>query len=822
MISHCARNCKNIVMFGDFNLPLIQWSNFTFPNTMPYNTFAECINENSLTQHVNFPTRGSNILDLVFTADPLLVSQVTSQDHFSFLDSVSDHTALVLCLNVRYEPATETPIEKHFDFRRANMFLLKSLIVAVNWEMLLANTTIDTNIDTMIDTFYDTFWSICEKCVPIVISSRRINKSNYPQHIVKLGSKCKRLSKCKHIKPRGILQWRTAQREYMLAIQHFVNNRECTVLQSGDSSAFYRYINQRRACKHGIAPLLDANSELAVTDHDKADILNAQFTSIFTVDDGILPQVETRTQSQLSDINLSPEVIRKCMCTLPNKFSRSPDGIPSAVLRSLSFELCTPLYYLFRQSLDTGTCPSLWKSADITPVYKKGDASLASNYRPISITPAICRLFERILADNINYHMHAHNLITDSQYGFVKGRSTELQLLNCTNIWIKSMDQKLFTDTVYIDLAKAFDTVSHTKLLHKLPCYGISGNIFNWVSSFLNNRKQRVKIGNSFSVYKNSGVPQGSCIGPLLFILYVNDLTDYNFDRNTLVSLYAYDTKISTIFSDVSERHNMQEHLNEFMRWAAKWQLQIAEHKCCVLSHGNVTQPIYYMHTVQLPNVNECLDLGVFVDSHCSFKHHISHICCKAYTSINIIFRCFDTAHVPALIIAYKSFVRPILEYCSTVWNPYIPNRHYLGLTDQIERVQRYFTPRVYYRCELDCSHDYLQRLKFLNLESLELRRIYNDLIMVYKIVHGLININANELIHIKTSTSTISTRGHRFKLQTSQFKLYVAKNQFCNRVVCNWNTLPDSIVATDIIAHFKKALRTVHFEAALTFNRHC
>ena len=293
----------------------------------------------------------------MFTADPILVSQVTSQDHFSFLDSVSDHTALVLCLNVLYEPATETPIEKHFDFRRANMFILKSLIVTVNWEMLLANTTIDTNIDTMGNTFYDILWSICEKCVPIVIISRRINKYNDPQHIVKVGSKCKRLSKCKHIKPRDMLQWRTAQREYMLAIQHFVNNRECAVLQTDDWSAYYKYINQRRACKHGIAPLLDVNSELAVTDHDKADILNAPFTSIFTVDDSILPQVETRTQ--LSHIHLSPEVIRKCMCKLPNKFSRSPDGIPSAVLRSLSFELCTPLYYLFIQSLDPGTYPSL-------------------------------------------------------------------------------------------------------------------------------------------------------------------------------------------------------------------------------------------------------------------------------------------------------------------------------------------------------------------------------------------------------------------------------------------------------------------------------
>ena len=160
-----------------------------------------------------------------------------------------------------------------------------------------------------------------------------------------------------------------------------------------------------------------------------------------------------------------------------------------------------------------------------------------------------------------------------------------------------------------------------------------------------------------------SGGRQGSCIGPLLFMLYVNGLTDYNCDRITLVSLYADDTNISTIFSDVSEHHTMQEHLNEFMGLAAKWQLQIVNTivASCLTEMLLSLCITLYMHTVQLPNVNECLDLGVLVDSHFNCKQNISHICRKAYMSINVIFRCFHTAHEPALIIAYKSFGRQIL-----------------------------------------------------------------------------------------------------------------------------------------------------------------
>ena len=482
---------------------------------------------------------------------------------------------------------------------------------------------------------------------------------NYPKHITKLFAKCKYLSKHKHL-PDGIQKWRTAQIGYMLAIQQFVYNRKRTILESGDCAAFYKYVNSQRVCREGVAPLMDAHGDLAVTAAQKAEALNGQFSSVFTMDDGNLPDFTQRSRVNLSDINLSAERVRKFMCMLPNKFSRSPDGIPSAVLKVLSYELCTPLYILFKMSIDSGTCPLQWKNADITPIYKKGDASQVSNYRPISILPAICRLFERILADDINFHLYHNRLITYAQYGFVKGRSTELQLLNCSKMWTNAIDCNKFVDTVYID----FSTVSHRKLLHKLTNYGITGNILQWFSSFLCDRKQRVKIGDVYSSYASvsSGVPQGSCTGPLLFILYANDLPDSHRGNDTMVCLFADDTKLSRALSTIGDRFELQESLNEFMNWAEQWQLRVAEHKCLVLSHGNCDAPGYYLKDVNLDNVDYHKDLGVIVDNHCLFKQHVSYICKKAYCSTNVLFRCFHTANTAALMRGYKSFIRPVLE----------------------------------------------------------------------------------------------------------------------------------------------------------------
>ena len=228
------------------------------------------------------------------------------------------------------------------------------------------------------------------------------------------------------------------------------------------------------------------------------------------------------------------------------------------------------------------------------------------------------------------------------------------------------------------------------------------------------------------------------------------------------------------------------------------------------------------MNDVQLTNVTEYRDLGVLVDNQCLFRQHVSTICQKAYRATNVLFRCFNTDNANALIRGYKSFVRPILEYCSTVWNPFIHAKYYLGMTGELENIQRYFTRRLYYRCRLDCNHDYLERINHLQLESLELRRIYNDMTMVFKIVHKFIDLKDSDLLTMfNTTNNSVTTRGHAFKLKTRSFRLDIARNHFCNRVVPLWNSLPSNIVNKRSPILFKAALRNIDFTRAIKFTRH-
>ena len=215
----------NVIILGDFNLPLIDWSNNVSSITQQYNSFNECICENALTQHVNFPTRGNNTLDLILTVDPLNVTQVKAVSNFQFLDNISDHVAIVFSVNYldNTQPTTQQ-YESHYDYRHADIMSLKYLLSDIKWEELLSDSP---TINDMLTTFLDIFFSVCSKCVP---TNRRHNGNSvkYPNHIAKLRRKCISLSKGKHL-PNGMLKWRAANNDYMLATKKVRRRRPVTI-----------------------------------------------------------------------------------------------------------------------------------------------------------------------------------------------------------------------------------------------------------------------------------------------------------------------------------------------------------------------------------------------------------------------------------------------------------------------------------------------------------------------------------------------------------------------------------------------------------------
>ena len=418
------------------------------------------------------------------------------------------------------------------------------------------------------------------------------------------------------------------------------------------------------------------NGIIYTNDRDKANALNNFFQSQTIMDEqnAILPEFyPSVTTTELTSIVLTPFEVESVLKTLSIGKASGPNGTSSRILRELSSELSIPFCSLFNQSLRTGNVPTSYKEANVCPTPKKGDTSLLTNYRPISLLNSEAKVLERLVFKYFFNHLRDNNLLTSLQSGFIPGDSTVNQLTFLYHTFCKALDSGKEVRAVFCDISKAFDRVWHAGLLHKLRVAGVTGEVLAWFKSYLINRKQRVVLPGAVSDWTSicAGVPQGSILGPLLFLLYINDIVT---DIGSNIRLFADDTSLYIVVDNPVEAANcLNNDLNKITQWAARWLVSFNPTKTesIIISRklNRIQHPPIFMRNHQIVEVDYHKHLGIYFSNDCTWHYHIDHIKEKAWFRINVMRKLKFRLDRKSLETIYITFIRPLLEYGDVIWD---------------------------------------------------------------------------------------------------------------------------------------------------------
>ena len=465
---------------------------------------------------------------------------------------------------------------------------------------------------------------------------------------------------------------------------------------------------------------------------------------------------------------------------------------------------------MWRESLDTGEIPPDLKFQLITPVHKKGSKALPSNYRPISLTSNLIKIFERVLRTKIVAYLERNKIICRNQHGFRRGRSCLTQLLYHVDLILLNFLNGNDTDSIYLDYAKAFDKVDHSLLLQKLHSYGIRGKLLTWLSNYLNNRSQVVAINGakSYPASVMSGVPQGTVLGPVLFILYLNDLT--RCIRHSVISSFADDTRLQKEIQCTDDVKLLQEDLDESVRWSEENNMALHinkfEYLCHSTGYSKLLQQLpfssqFYQYTTKdgtnIEPTHIVRDLGINIVPDLQWTPHINIICDSARKMTSWILSVFADRSVTTMLTLFKSLIRSKVEYCCPLWDP-----TRVQDIETLEGVQRHYTSKI--SCVTD--YHYYDRLKYLKLMSLQRRRERYSIITIFKILNEMIpndiglTFSTNERRGIRVNIPSINKEA-KMKY-TSQYD-----NSFRIRASKLWNSIPPEITRKTTMESFKPAL---------------
>ena len=548
------------------------------------------------------------------------------------------------------------------------------------------------------------------------------------------------------------------------------------------------------------------NGRLHSDPQDKANILNQQYQSVFTHDKGsdTNPTPDGEPAPTMPNIEITSHGVLKLLQKLNPQKATGPDMLPARVLKELANECAPYLGYIYQKCLTTGSIPDIWKTATVSAIFKKGDRYKASNYRPVSLTCICCKMLEHIIVSNVMGHLDSNNILTDCQHGFRRRRSCETQLLTLSDELLKSLDKGKQHDLAILDFSKAFDKVPHKRLLTKLHHYGIRGQTLEWIKAFLTDRTQRVVVDGATSdpAPVISGVPQGSVLGPILFLVFINDLP---LRVSSKTRLFADDCVVYRQIDSDSDCDHLQEDLHRLWQWEKLWGMSFHPEKCSILRVHRKRSPILHNYTLKghtLASEETSKYPGVELTKDMSWKPHIQNVTRKGNSTLGFLRRNLRIGNENVKSAAYFSLVRPHLEYCSTVWNPYQKDQiHDLEMVQR--RAARYVTNRYHNTSSVTSMLDHLQ------WETLESRRTKAQLTMIYKISNNLIDIPAAKYLS-PGSSRTRSSHDIKFLPISTSTSYY--RHSFFPGIIPTWNSLPAAVAESPDLVSFKQGLANLSF----------
>ena len=772
VIMQLPKPTPDIIMCGDFNLPHALWPVGTIKagaSTDEQVMIKDLVvfkNEFYLAQEIMKPTHNKgNILDLLFTNNcELLHSYECNESLFSdhyLIDGKINYKSTV-CVK---EKNTDIPNKiSTTNFDQLNFFSEKIDWKKMNEELQRFDWRGEFRglpPEEMLAGFLYNCFSVCEKYIPQKRKTFKSTPSKIPRDRKMLMRNRKRklntITKVRSSSRKAKLldEVRTIEKSLKSSyeIDQAENEHKAILAISRNSKYFYSYAKKFSRIKTAIGPLLDSARKLVVCPSKMAEILRRQYDAVFSdpiepmmLSTDIFDKTDNIENPVLLDISFEPADIEDAIDELSPNSAAGPDQFPAMLLKQCKKTLSKPLYLIWKKSLKTGEIPNILKKANIVPIHKGDSRGEAKNYRPVALTSHIIKIFEKVLRNNIVSHMEENNLLNPGQHGFRAGRSCLSQLLSHVETITKILEDGDNVDVIYLDFSKAFDKVDFLVTLRKIKHLGISGNIGKWIYSFLTGRTQCVIVNGMRSDVSEvkSGVPQGSVLGPLLFLILLGDIDKSV--SSAFVSSFADDTRVGHRIKTAEDINSLQEDLKAIYQWSADNNMKFNSEKFECIRYGkrrDIHETTVYLsdtNTVIAPK-DQIKDLGVIISSNCLFKNQIDNVVKTASKLCGWILRTFKTRTPRLMILLWKSLVLSKLDYCSQLWSP-------IGKGDiqKLEMVQRSFIRKID-----DMRHfDYWTQLKKLRLYSLERRRERYIIIYIWRILeHQVPDLTSGEIYSI-------------------------------------------------------------------------